>query len=94
MKKKDKEMEMMNRGVEENRNRGGQQEEGIEQQLPKGISSTSATPPTVVVEMDKGNIELVSIEHNGMIVNHDGTLTRTPQYETWTKNKEHQLKET
>ena len=48
----------------------------------------------MVVEIDQGNMELVSIEHNGMIVNHDGTLTRTPQYETWTKNKEHQLKET
>ena len=50
--------------------------------------------PTVVVEINQGNRELISIEHNGMIVNPDGTLSRTPQYETWTKNKEHQLKET
>ena len=50
--------------------------------------------PTVVVEINQGNRELISIEHNGMIVNPDGTLSRTPQYETWTKNKEHQLKGT
>ena len=96
MEKKDRELEMMNREVEENRNRWEQQEEARKQQ-----PSTAATPPmkkgeipTVVVEINQGNRELVSIEHNGMIVNPDGTLSRTPQYETWTKNKKHQLKET
>ena len=51
-----------------------------------------AVPPTVVVDIDQGNIELVSLEHNGMIMNPDGSLTRTKQYETYMKNKEIQLR--
>ena len=54
----------------------------------------TAAPPTVVVDIDQGNIELVSLEHNGMIMNPDGSLTRTKQYETYMKNKEIQLKDT
>ena len=95
MEKKDRELEMMNREVEESRNRRDQ-EEARNQQPP-----VAATPPmkrgeipTVVVEINQGNRELVSNEHNGMVMNPDGTLSRTPQYETWIKNKEHQLKGT
>ena len=53
-----------------------------------------AVPPTLVVEIDQRNVEQVSLDHNGMIMNPDGSLTRTPQYETYLKNKEVQLKNT
>ena len=63
--------------------------------MNRGTDGTApAAPPTVVVKIDQGNMEHVSIEHNGMILNPDGSLTRTPLYETWTQNKELQLKET
>ena len=95
MEKKDRELEMMNREVEETRNRRDM-EEARKQQPP-----TATTPPvkkgeipTVVVEINQGNRELISNEHNGMVMNPDGTLSRTPQYETWSKNKEHQLEGT
>ena len=89
MEKMSRELDMKNREVEENRNRWDQQEEDrVQQPIP------AATPPlikgelpTVVVQINKDNKGLVSTEHNGMIVNPDGTLSRTPQYETWVKNK-------
>ena len=51
-------------------------------------------PPTLVVDIDQRNMEQVSLEHNGMLLNQDGSLTRTPQYETYLKNRETQLKKT
>ena len=56
--------------------------------------STPAVPPTLVVEIDQRNVEQVSLDHNGMLMNPDGSLTRTPQYETYLKNRETQLKRT
>ena len=56
---------------------------------------TETSPPlikgVVVVEIDDKNEGQVSTTHNGMIVNADGTLSRTPQSETWAKNRDHQL---
>ena len=53
-----------------------------------------AVPPTLVVEIDQRNVEQVSLDHNGMLMNPDGSLSRTPQYETYLKNRETQLKRT
>ena len=56
--------------------------------------TTPTVPPTLVVDIDQRNMEQVSLEHNGMLINQDGSLTRTPQYETYLKNRETQLKNT
>ena len=79
-----KEIEMKNK-EEENRNKEHQ-------------NVTETTPPlikgVVVVEVNETNEGQVSSTHNGMLVNPDGTLSRTPQSETWVKNKDHQLMKT
>ena len=58
-------------------------------------NTTESSPPlvkgVVVVEINDENEGQVSITHNGMIMNKDGTLSRTPQSETWAKNRNHQL---
>ena len=81
---KRKEMEMK---IKEEESRNKEHQEGTETTPPliKGV---------VVVEINENNKGQVSTVHNGMIENPDGTLSRTPQYETWVKNKEHQLKRT
>ena len=45
----------------------------------------------IVVEINDENEGQVSTIYNGMLVNENGTLSRTPQSETWAKNRDHQL---
>ena len=80
-----------------------EQKKMYEEQVKKNRSreqqlAPAATPPlikgVVVVEINENNRGQVSTEHHGMIVNPNGTLSRTPQYETWVKNKVYQLKRT
>ena len=60
----------------------------------------SGNPPTQnrdegrphVVTITQENMDKVSILHKGLIQNPDGTLSRTPQYNTWTQNTNMQLK--
>ena len=70
----------------------------MEKMLAEHQTVPETTPPlikgVVVVEINESNKSQVSTIHNGMIENPNGTLSRTPQYETWVKNKEHQLKKT
>ena len=67
-------------------------EENGNKELQKG---TETSPPVmkgvVVVEVNETNEGQVSLTHNGMLVNKDGTLSRTPQSEAWAKNRDHQL---
>ena len=81
---KRKEMEMK---IKEEESRNKEHQDGTETTPPliKGV---------VVVEINETNEGQVSTTHNGMLVNPDGTLSRTPQSETWAKNREHQLKKT
>ena len=44
-----------------------------------------------VVTITQENMDKVSILHKGLIQNPDGTLSRTPQYNTWTQNPNMQL---
>ena len=67
-------------------------DEEMEKRLKEMGDTAPPVPPTLVVDIDQWNMEQVSLEHNGMLVNADGSLTRTPQYETYLKNKETQLK--
>ena len=46
----------------------------------------------LIVDITKENEKRVSMLHKGMLINPDGTLTRTPQYETWNKNNNIQLR--
>ena len=45
----------------------------------------------VIVQVTNKNRHLVSKVDKGLIVNPDGSLSRTPQYETWIKNTRMQL---
>ena len=47
--------------------------------------------PFIVVKVNKNNKHLVSRVDKGLLVNRDGSLSRTPQYETWIKNTRMQL---
>ena len=67
-------------------------DEEMEKRLKDMEDTATPVPPTLVVDIDQWNMEQVSLEHNGMLVNPDGSLTRTPQYETYLKNREVQLK--
>ena len=69
-------------------------DEEIEKRMKELEDTAPSVPPTLVVDINQRNMEQVSLEHNGMLVNPDGSLTRTPQYETYLKNKETQLKRT
>ena len=46
----------------------------------------------LIVQITPENEHLVSRAHKGLIINLDGTMLRTPQYETWCKNNNVQLK--
>ena len=48
---------------------------------------------SLVGTVTKDNIHQVSRLHKGMLRNPNGTLTRTPQYETWCRDNEVQLKD-
>ena len=80
-----REIEVKNKEEEEGSNK-------VHQIVPE------TTPPlikgVVVVEINENNESKVSTIHNGMIENPDGTLSRTPQSETWVKNRDLQLKKT
>ena len=67
-------------------------DEELEKRLKDIRGATAVVPPTKVVEIDQWNKEQVSLEHNGMIMKEDGSLVRTPQYETFLKNMDTQLK--
>ena len=47
--------------------------------------------PVVIVHVTNKNRHMVSKVDKGLIVNPDGTLNRTPQYEAWIKNTRMQL---
>ena len=64
----------------------------MEKRLKEVRGGSTAAPPTKVVQIDQWNREQVSLEHNGMIMREDGSLIRTPQYETFLKNMDTQLK--
>ena len=44
-----------------------------------------------IVTITQENIDRVSIAHKGLLQNPDGTLSMTPQYDTWTSNTNMQL---
>ena len=52
----------------------------------------TAPPQNKLVQITKENQHLISFEHNGMLLTEDGSLLRTPQYETFQKDIMVQLK--
>merc|ERR1711895_182099 len=76
----------------ENNEEMKKKDEELEKRLKDIRGTTAVVPPTKVVEIDQWNKEQVSLEHNGMIMKEDGSLVRTPQYETFLKNMDTQLK--
>ena len=46
-----------------------------------------------IVTITQENVDRVSILHKGLLQNLDGTLSMTPQYDTWTENTNMQLQE-
>ena len=46
-----------------------------------------------IISITQENMNRVSNAHKGLLQNPDGTLSRTPQYETWSKNTNMQLRE-
>ena len=46
----------------------------------------------LIVQITSENEHLVSRAHKGLIINLNGTMVRTPQYETWCKHNNIQLK--
>ena len=49
-------------------------------------------PRNKVVQITKENEHLISYDHHGMLLTEDGSLLRTPQYETFQKDNFVQLK--
>ena len=77
-------------------NRGEESEtgEGMKKKMKERKEGAMATPPIKVVKITPENIRRISYEHNGMLLNEDGSLSRTPQYETFLKDKCVQLERT
>ena len=56
------------------------------------VDGARKAPPQGIVEITKENEHLISHEHHGMLLLEDGSLLRTPQYETYQKDTSVQLK--
>merc|ERR1711888_444327 len=59
----------------------------------KGRLMGQVSPPqNKLVQITEENKHLISFEHNGMLLTEDGSLLRTPQYDTFQKDIMVQLK--
>ena len=77
-----------------NRGEESETDEEMKKKMKERKEGAMATPPIKVVKITPENIRRISYEHNGMLLNEDGSLSRTPQYETFLKDKFVQLERT